>query len=197
MQANDQITTSHIDVSNNRNHELPINTLFIIKIRNWVFKILLYSSIQIHYGADHYLSANGLGNVWQIHHFFGPAPPPPTHEVNHCNVVMPTPPPIPNYFLNVIKRKTNQKIWQSDNNEKIETSVLKFRKHMAFMVKVSSVHWSQVTFANISFPCVTGKEKAHGPTETRTQDLSRTVRALWPLSYPATRPTCDSFPLLN
>ena len=42
---------------------------------------------------------------------------------------------------------------------------------------------------------VTGEEKAHDPTGTRTQDLSHTVRALWPLSYRATRSTCDNFPL--
>ena len=30
---------------------------------------------------------------------------------------------------------------------------------------------------------VTGEEKAHGATGTWTQDLSHTVRALWPLSY--------------
>ena len=41
-------------------------------------------------------------------------------------------------------------------------------------------------------PNVTGEEKAHGPTGTRTQDLSQTVRALWPLSYRATRSTCDT-----
>ena len=46
-------------------------------------------------------------------------------------------------------------------------------------------------------PNVTGEEKAHGPTGTRTQDLSHTVRALWPLSYRATRSICDNFPLLN
>ena len=46
-------------------------------------------------------------------------------------------------------------------------------------------------------PNVTGEEKAHGPTGTRTQDLSHSVRALWPLSYRATRSTCDNFPLLN
>ena len=40
-------------------------------------------------------------------------------------------------------------------------------------------------------PNVTEEEKAHGPTGTRTQDLSHTVRALWPLSYQATRSTCD------
>ena len=45
-------------------------------------------------------------------------------------------------------------------------------------------------------PNVTGEEKAHGPTGTRTQDLSQTVRALWPLSYRATRSTCDNFPCL-
>ena len=33
---------------------------------------------------------------------------------------------------------------------------------------------------------VTGEWKAHGPTGTRTQDLSHTVRTLWPLSYRAT-----------
>ena len=42
---------------------------------------------------------------------------------------------------------------------------------------------------------VTGEEKAHGPTETLTQDLSHTVRT--PLSYRATRSTCDNFPLLR
>ena len=41
-------------------------------------------------------------------------------------------------------------------------------------------------------PNVTGEEKAHGSTGTRTQDLSQTVRALWPLSYRATRSTCDT-----
>ena len=46
-------------------------------------------------------------------------------------------------------------------------------------------------------PNVTGEEKAHGPTGTRTQDLSHTVRALRPLSYRATRSTCDNSPLLN
>ena len=40
-------------------------------------------------------------------------------------------------------------------------------------------------------PNVTGEEKAHGPTGTRTQDLSQTVRALWPVSYRATRSTLD------
>ena len=44
---------------------------------------------------------------------------------------------------------------------------------------------------------VTGEEKAHGPTGTRTQDLSHTVRALWPLSYRATRSIFDNFPLLR
>ena len=44
---------------------------------------------------------------------------------------------------------------------------------------------------------VTGEEKAHGPTGTRTQDLSHNVRTLWPLSYQATRSTYDNFPLLN
>ena len=50
---------------------------------------------------------------------------------------------------------------------------------------------------------VTGEEmsqernKAHGLTGTRTQDLSQTVRTLWPLSYRATRSTCGNFPLLN
>ena len=44
-------------------------------------------------------------------------------------------------------------------------------------------------------PNVTGAEKAHGPTGTRTQDLSHTVRALWPLrlSYRATWSTCDTY----
>ena len=42
-------------------------------------------------------------------------------------------------------------------------------------------------------PNVTGEEKAHGPTGIRTQDLSHTVRALWPLSYRATRSTRDMF----
>ena len=41
-------------------------------------------------------------------------------------------------------------------------------------------------------PNVKGEEKAHGPTGTRTQDLSQTVRAFWPLSYRATRSTCDN-----
>ena len=40
-------------------------------------------------------------------------------------------------------------------------------------------------------PNVRGEEKAHGPTGTRTRDLSQTVRALRPLSYRATRSTCD------
>ena len=40
-------------------------------------------------------------------------------------------------------------------------------------------------------PNVTGVKKAHGPIGTRTQDLSHIVRALWPLSYRATRSTCD------
>ena len=40
-------------------------------------------------------------------------------------------------------------------------------------------------------PNVTGEEKAHDPTGTRTQDLSHTVQALWPLSYRATRSACD------
>ena len=44
---------------------------------------------------------------------------------------------------------------------------------------------------------LTGEKKAHGPTGTRTQDLSHTVQALWPLSYRATQSACDSFPLLN
>ena len=34
--------------------------------------------------------------------------------------------------------------------------------------------------------------KAHGPTRNRTQDLSHTVWELWPLSYRATRSTCDN-----
>ena len=34
-------------------------------------------------------------------------------------------------------------------------------------------------------PNVTGEEKIHGPTGTRTQDHSQTVRALWSLSYRA------------
>ena len=42
-------------------------------------------------------------------------------------------------------------------------------------------------------PNVTGEEKAHGPTGTRTQDLLQTVRALWPQSYRATRSTCDMY----
>ena len=42
-------------------------------------------------------------------------------------------------------------------------------------------------------PNVTGEEKAHGPTGTRTQDLSQTVRILGPLSYRATRSTCDIY----
>ena len=33
----------------------------------------------------------------------------------------------------------------------------------------------------------------HGPTGTRTQDLSHTVRVLLPLSYRATRSTCDNW----
>ena len=41
-------------------------------------------------------------------------------------------------------------------------------------------------------PNVTGEEKAHGLTGTRTHDPSHTVRALWPLSYRATRSTCDN-----
>ena len=44
---------------------------------------------------------------------------------------------------------------------------------------------------------VTGEEKAHGPTGTRTRDLSHTVQALWPLGYRATWSTRDSFPLLD
>ena len=43
---------------------------------------------------------------------------------------------------------------------------------------------------------VTEEEKAYGPTGTRTQDLSHTVRALWPLSYRATRSICDNSPCL-
>ena len=39
-------------------------------------------------------------------------------------------------------------------------------------------------------PNVTGEEKEHGPTRTRTQDLSQSVRALWPQSYRTTRSTC-------
>ena len=41
-------------------------------------------------------------------------------------------------------------------------------------------------------PNVTGEENAHGPTGTRIQDLSQTVRALWPLSYRATLSTCNT-----
>ena len=39
---------------------------------------------------------------------------------------------------------------------------------------------------------VTGEEKAHDPTGTRTQDPSHAVRALWPLIYRATQSTCDT-----
>ena len=39
-----------------------------------------------------------------------------------------------------------------------------------------------------------GEKKAHGPTGTRTQDLSHTVGALWPLSCSVLLLTCDSFP---
>ena len=42
-------------------------------------------------------------------------------------------------------------------------------------------------------PNVTGDEKAYGLTGTRTQDPSQTVRALWPLSYRATRSTRDNY----
>ena len=41
-------------------------------------------------------------------------------------------------------------------------------------------------------PNVTGEEKAHCPTGTRTQDLSHAMWALWPLSYRATQSTCDN-----
>ena len=44
---------------------------------------------------------------------------------------------------------------------------------------------------NTEPPNVTEEEEAHGLTGTRTQDLSQTVRALWPLSYRAPRSTCD------
>ena len=40
-------------------------------------------------------------------------------------------------------------------------------------------------------PNVTGEEKAHGPTANGTQNLSHTLRALWPLSYWVTRSTHD------
>ena len=43
---------------------------------------------------------------------------------------------------------------------------------------------------------ITGEEKVHGPTGTRTQDLLHTVGALWPLSYRATWLTWDDFPCL-
>ena len=54
-----------------------------------------------------------------------------------------------------------------------------------------------IKFVGRSQMNVTEEEKEHGPTGTRTQDLSHTVRALWPLSYRATRPACDNFPLLK
>ena len=41
-------------------------------------------------------------------------------------------------------------------------------------------------------PNVTGEEKAHGPTWTRTQDLLHTMRTFWPLSYRAAQSTCDT-----
>ena len=42
-------------------------------------------------------------------------------------------------------------------------------------------------------PNVTGEEKVHGTTGTRTQNLLHTVQALWPLSYRATRFICDIY----
>ena len=46
-------------------------------------------------------------------------------------------------------------------------------------------------------PNVTGEEIAQGPTGTRTQDLSHTVRALWPQNYQATRSTCGNINLCH
>ena len=38
--------------------------------------------------------------------------------------------------------------------------------------------WSEDIFLHLLHLNVTGEEKGHGPTETRTQDLSQTVQAL-------------------
>ena len=50
---------------------------------------------------------------------------------------------------------------------------------------------------HIEPPNVTGEEKAHGPTGTRTQDLLQTTEHSSQLSYQATWSTCDNLPLLR
>ena len=50
--------------------------------------------------------------------------------------------------------------------------------------------YSQLEHAPSLSQQVSQGRKAHGPTGTQIQDLSHTVRALWPLNYRATRSTC-------